>query len=94
MIGVQLRTKYSDTRKFNSEILTERIRNTIGPWKGGRHMPIIERGHAINSNLLSKLWFRCASLNMREHDTTTILSNIKAWVYQDTLIKPSELALY
>ena len=57
-------------------------------------MPLTLRPHSANNFALSKVWFKCSSLNLRQQDITTINSNVKSWFYQDCLEKPSELVLY
>ena len=59
MVGVILKSTYTLTRQANGENLVERISNTIGPWKGGKFMPLILRDHSVNSYCFSKLWFKC-----------------------------------
>ena len=94
MIGVELRATHTQTRKANGDILVEKIKNIIGPWKGGKFMPLALRCHSVNTYCLSKLWFKCASVDLRAGDANQITSNIKSWVYADQLIKPEELVLY
>ena len=36
----------------------------------------------------------CSSINLRTQDITTINGQVKSWMFQDCLEKPSELALY
>ena len=93
-VGVELRATFSQTRKVNGEILQERIKNTVGPWKAGRFMPLSQRAFSANCYGLSKVWFKCSVINLRVQDITAITSQVKAWLYQDLLIKPSELVLY
>ena len=55
LIGVELRATFTQTRKVNGEKLQSRIRNTIGPWKAGRFMPLTLRTNSVNTFALSKL---------------------------------------
>ena len=57
-------------------------------------MPLVIRGHSVNTFCLSKLWFQCGSVDLRSGDISKMTSSIKSWVYIDQLIKPSELTLY
>ena len=57
-------------------------------------MPLTQRGHSINNYCLSKIWFRCASIDLRTLDITKITSLVKSWVYADQLEKTEELLLY
>ena len=94
MVGVQLRATHTQTRKANGDLLQDRITNTIGPWRGGKFMPLTQRGHSVNTYCLSKLWFRSGSIDLRVLDTAKITSSIKSWIYADQLEKPEELLLY
>jgi hypothetical protein len=85
MIGVELKATHTQV---------ERVKNKIGPWKGGKFMPLSLRGHSVNTYCLSKVWFKCASVDLRAGDASQITSSIKSWVYADQLIKPEELVLY
>ena len=40
------------------------------------------------------MWFKCSILSLRSQDITFINSQVKSWLYQDCLEKPSELVLY
>ena len=61
---------------------------------GGRFMALLDRAHAINSNVLSKIWYICGSILPRAQDIKAINKNLKAWLYQDLCSKPSDVALY
>ena len=82
------------TRKVNGEQLQQKVKNTVGPWKAGRFMPITLRSYSANTYALSKVWFKCSTVNLRAQDITAINSQVKSWLYQDCLEKPSELALF
>ena len=93
-VGVELRATYTQTRKANGDILQSRMKNTVGPWKGGRFMALTQRPFSANCYGLSKVWFKCGAVNLREGDIKSINSQVKSWLYQDLLLKPSELVLY
>ena len=93
-VGVELRATFIQTRKANGEQLQQRVKNTVGPWKAGKFMPITLRPHSANSFALSKVWFKCCSVNLRVQDINSINSKVKSWLYQDCLEKPGELVLY
>ena len=57
-------------------------------------MPLTLRPFSANTYALSKVWFKCSSVNLRNQDIDTINSQVKSWLYQDCLEKPSELVLY
>ena len=93
-VGVELRSTFVQTRKVNGEQLQTRIKNTVGPWKAGRFMPLTLRPYSANTFALSKVWFKCSCVNLRIQDINVITSQVKSWLYQDCLEKPSELVLY
>ena len=43
--------------------------------------------------VLSKVWFRCGSVDIREGDISAINSAVKSWMYADLLEKPSEAVM-
>ena len=57
-------------------------------------MPLSQRAFLANCYALSKVWFKFGVVNLRVQDLNMITSQIKSWLYQDMLIKPSELVLY
>ena len=93
-VGVELRATFTQTRKVNGDLLQARIKSTVGPWKAGRFMPLSQRAFSANCYALSKVWFKCSVVNLCVQDLNLITSQIKSWLYQDMLIKPSELILY
>ena len=94
MVGVQLTATFSLTRKLNGDKIQETVKNVIGPWKGGKFMPLIQRPYSVNSFCISKICFRSASINLREGDFNVINSQIKSWVFADQLEYPEEMVLY
>ena len=94
MVGVKLKASYQNTRKTNCDELLERVKNVIGPWKGGKFMPLSQRSHSINVYCLSKVWIRCSSIDLRISDSTKITSCVKSWLFQDQLEKPEDFVLY
>ena len=85
MVGVQLCASTTQTRKVNGDKLQETIKNTVGPWKGGKFMPLTQRPFSANTYCMSKIWFRSTSINLRESDIKTLNSNIKSWIFADQL---------
>ena len=94
MIGVELRSSWTQTKKANGDIMQERVANTIRLWKTGKFMPVNMRGWSLNQYCLSKVWFRTHSVDLRVMDMTKITSSIKRWLYADLLLKPEELIMY
>ena len=93
-VGVELRATYQQTRKVNGDIIQDKVRKIVGSWKSGRFMPLVLRPYSVNTYALSKVWFKCSSVNLRSMDMDFITSQVKSWIYQDCLEKPSELVLY
>ena len=57
-------------------------------------MPLSLHPLSANNYALSKVWFRCSSVNLREGDFSEINSSLKKWLYSDLLFKPEELLLF
>jgi hypothetical protein len=93
-VGVELRSTFMQTRKVNGDMLQSRVVNTINPWKSGRFMPLTLRPYSANTYVMSKVWFKYSTINLRVQDITNINSSVKSWLYQDCFEKPSELDLY
>ena len=94
MIGVELRATHTQTRKANGDLLQDKVKKIIGPWKGGKFMDLTLRSHSANTYCLSKVWFKCASIDLRALDISKITSLVKSWIFADMLEKPEELVLY
>ena len=56
-------------------------------------MPLISRPWSINCFALSKIWFRCHSVDLRVVDVKEISTSIKSWLYADMFEKPSEAVM-
>ena len=93
MVGVQLTASFNHTRQLNGDKVQEKVKNVVGPWKGGKFMPLIERPFSINSFCISKMCFRSSSINLREADFKAMNSQIKSWVFADQLETPEEMIL-
>ena len=76
-VGVELRDTFIQTRKANGDQLQSRIKNTVGPWKAGKFMPITLRPFSANTYALSKVWFKCSAINLRIQDINTINTHQK-----------------
>ena len=93
-LGVELRSTFIQTRKVNGEQLQSKVQKTVGPWKAGRFMPITLRPFSANTYALSKVWFKCCSVNLRAQDINFINSQVKGWLYQDQFEKPEERIIF
>ena len=93
-VGIELCPSYQQTRSVNGTTLQEKVQKTTGPWLAGRFMPLTMRPHSISTYALSKVWFKCCSINLRVQDIDRINHFEKMWLYKDCLEKPSELVLY
>ena len=49
LLGVELRGTFHQTRKVNGDQLQQRFKNTEGPWKAGRSMPLTLRQFSANT---------------------------------------------
>jgi hypothetical protein len=94
MVGVQLKASFLHTRKVNCDVLQDKVKNVIWPWKSGKFMPLRQRSYSINTFCYSKLWFKCSSINLRVCDFDKITAIIKSWLFQDQLLKPEDFVLY
>ena len=71
-IGIKLCSNFYLTRVKNSEFIVEKVQNITNMWKSGRHMALVDRAHALNSNVLSKVWFGASSIPLRVQDIKNI----------------------
>ena len=94
MVGVQLCSTWSETRRKNGDRLREKTKQIIGKWRIGKFMPLVLRPYSANAYALSKIWFRCSTINLRESDFSQINSSLKCWLYADMLMKPEETVLF
>ena len=94
MIGVELRATHTQTRKANGDLVQDRVKKIVGPWRGGKFMPLTMRSHSANTYCLSKVWFKSASVDLRSLDISKINTLVKSWLYADLLEKPEELVLH
>ena len=94
MVGVRLTHNFQKSRKLNGDEIQGKVQSLIRTWKSGKFMPLICRPYSINNFCLSKVWFRCSSLNLRSGDINKITSCVKSWLFSDQLEKPEEALLY
>ena len=93
MLGVQLKATWTQTKKTNGDMIQKRVSNTINSWKAGKFMPLTMRPWSINSYILSKVWFKCGSVDLRIGDIAAINTSMKSWLFADLLQKPSEMVM-
>ena len=94
MVGVVLKSTWVQTRKANGEIVQARVSNTVNAWKSGKFMDLTSRPWSLNSYALSKVWFKCHTVDLRITDITNLTSKVKSWLFQDQLEKPEEMILF
>ena len=94
MVGVTLMATWAKTRKVNGDAIQSKVKNTIGPWKAGKFLPLTQRGWSLNCYALSKVWFRTKCVDLRVCNTKSFMSSCKSWLYQDIFEKPAETVLY
>ena len=94
MVGVKLCANWSSTRAMNGEVVKQKVKQVIGSWRAGKFMELNLRPISANTFALSKVWFRCFTVNLREGDCAAINSSLKSWIYRDLLLKPEEMVLF
>ena len=52
------------------------------------------RPWSINTYALTKVWYRCHTVDIQVADITSITSKVKTWLFQDQLEKPPEMILH
>ena len=67
-VGVQLYSNYSTTRQVNGADLVEKVAKIINPWRSGRFMALLDNAHVVNSNVLSKIWYKCGTILPQSQD--------------------------
>ena len=88
-----LRDSYSKTRVANSKIIKDKITSLTNAWKAGKFMDLTLRGHSCNTYMLSKVYFKCASIPLSKSVANFITTKARKWIFQDCYIKPSNLVL-
>ena len=94
MVGVELKASWIQTRKVNGDICQSKMVRIINAWKSGKFMNLTDRPWSLNSFAMSKLWFKCHTIDLRIEDITNLTSRAKSWLFQDILEKPAEMVLY
>ena len=94
MVGVVMKATWSQTRKVNGDIIQVKVNAIINSWKSGKFMDLTSRPWSVNTYTLTKIWFKCHSVDLRVSDISTITSKVKSWLFQDQLEKPQEFVLY
>ena len=57
-------------------------------------MPLNLRSHSVNTYAISKLMYKCNTIDLRIGDIKVFNKTVKAFIYIDLLEKPDELTLY
>ena len=94
MVGVELRATNTKTRMVNGDELVKRVKNKVGPWQAGKFMPLTQRPWSLNTYAVSKVVYRCNSVDLRVKDITAITSKLKAWLFMDQFEKPEDIITY
>ena len=94
MVGVVMKATWSQTRKVNCDMIQSKVNNIINSWKSGKFMDLTSRPWSINTYTLTKIWFKCHTVDLRESDIGTVTSKVKSWLFQDQLEKPQEFVLF
>ena len=56
--------------------------------------PSTDRPWSINTYALTKVWYRCHTVDLRVMDISSVTSKVKSWLFQDQLEKPPEMVLH
>ena len=94
MVGVELKATWSQTRKVNGDIIQARVGSVINSWKSGKFMDLSSRPWSLNTFALTKVWFKCHTVDLCVCDSSSVTSKIKSWLFQDQLEKPAEMVLH
>ena len=94
MLGFTLMATFTKTRKANGDAVKAKFRDTIGPWRAGRFMPLTERSHSLNTYALPKIWYKSHMMEYRIGDVTDFNKQMKSWLFADLLEKPVDLIKY
>ena len=57
-------------------------------------MPISQRPWSLDNYALSKVYYRCNSVDLRVKDLSAITSKIKSWLFMDQFEKPEDIIIY
>ena len=93
-LGVTLKSTYAQTRQVNGDILQDRIRKVIGAWRAGRFMALNLRPHSVNTYAISKLMYKCNTMDPRIGDLKIFNKMVKTFIHAELMEKPEELVLY
>ena len=93
-IGVTLAATFVQTRKVNCEIIKRRVYNTVNPWRGGKFMSVVERGHSVNMYSNLKLFFRCTTIPLRRETEASLHSTARVRLLQDFYEKLAAIVLH
>ena len=72
MVGVELKATWSQTRKANGDIIQTRVNNIVNSWKSGKFMDLTSRPWSLNTYTLTKVWFKCHTVDLRVADYTSV----------------------
>ena len=94
MVGVDMKATWTQSRKSNFVAIHSRVSTSIHSWTSGKFMDLVSRPWSLNSYVLSKVCFKCHSVDMRAMDINGITSRVKTWLFQDQFEKPEEFTLH
>ena len=79
----------------NADVVTEKVKKMSGMWRASCFMALIDRAHAVNCKILSKIWFSTSSIPLRQDDIRHINAAIRSWILQDQIShRLSNLIMY
>ena len=89
-----MKATWSQTRKANGDFIQTRVSNIINAWRSGKFMDLSSRPWSLNTYALTKVWFKCHTVDLRVCDISSVTSKVKSWLFQDQLEKPAEMVLH
>ena len=94
MLGFVLMATFTKTRQANGDIVQGKVRNVIGPWCGGKFMPLNERSSSLNTYAFPKIWYKAHMMEYRVKDLNYFDKQGNKWLFADLLEKPIDLIKY
>ena len=68
MLGVVLKSTFTQTRKINCDDMLEKFGKIMGSWRGGKFMLLIQRPWSVNAYAMPKIWYRCHCMELQAGD--------------------------
>ena len=89
-LGTILNRTSAKSRTSNGDLALKRVKDTLGPWKVGKFLPMSLRAHMINTWAISKTYHISNIFRLRVGDINLIFSAFKNFLFCDMLEWPEE----